>query len=510
MAASEHEETERKYDVDGSIPLPRLDTLDGVTAVAQAVTQDLEAQYFDTSNLDLSRHGVTLRRRTGGEDAGWHLKLPARGDTRTEVRLPLGPGHEEVPAGLLAPVRAIVRDRSLRPVAGVRTRRLAYDLLDDEGRRLAQVCDDTVTAERHAVESAVQHWREWEVELADGPDTLLDAVEEALLDAGAVRATSRSKLARTLGEAVPAPRDKPSPEQLASGAAADVLLAHQAEHIAHLWEQDARVRADQPGSIHKLRIAARRLRSALTTYRPLLLEESSEPLRDELRWLGQTLGAARDAEVLRERLDDLVAAQPAELVMGPVAARIDRELASAYQAGREETLAVLDGERYFRLLDALDAMCESPPLAPGADHPASEVLPRLLARDTRRLRRAVAAAKHSESADQRDPALHEARKKAKRLRYAADSTVPVFGNRAEELSAAAKRVQQALGLHQDAVVARRKLREFAVQAYLDGDNGFTFGRMHALEERRAEDAERAFRKAWKKVPRTKVRRWITA
>jgi CHAD domain-containing protein len=534
MAPTSHDETERKYDVDDAAIVPNLTEVDGVAAVGQAVTYDLEAVYFDTAGLDLARHRVTLRRRTGGPDSGWHLKLPARGDTRTEVRLPLdtppldpapdaagpregaggpregqAPEAYSVPAALLGPVRAIVRDRALQPVAHLQTRRLAYTLRDDQATDLAELSDDTVTAERLVAEPAVEHWREWEVELVEGSETLLDAVEEVLLGGGAAPASARSKLARTLGDAVRPPDDQPPTEDLGGSTAADVLRAHLAKHTASLWEQDARVREDQPGAIHKFRIAARRLRSALTTYRPLFQAGSVDPLREQLRWLGQTLGGARDAQVLRERLDELVESQPAELVLGPVAARIDGDLAYAYRDGRERSLALLDSERYFRLLDSLDDLVQSPPLLPEAGQPASEVLPRLLARDTKRLRRAVRAAKAADHPDQRDPALHEARKKAKRLRYAADSTVPVFGKPAEKLSAAAKRVQNALGLHQDAIVAGRRLREYAVQAHLAGENGFTFGRLHALEEWRAEEARQAFRKAWKKTPHRKIRRWVT-
>lgn len=544
MAPTSHDETERKYDVDDAAIVPALTEVDSVAAVGQAVTYDLEAVYFDTAGLDLARHRVTLRRRTGGPDSGWHLKLPARGDTRTEVRLPLDtpplnpapdaagprdtapdalgpregvggsregqvPGTPEVPAALLGPVRAIVRDRALEPVARLHTRRLAYTLRDDRATDLAELSDDTVTAERLVAEPVVQHWREWEVELVDGSEALLDAVEEVLLAGGAAPAKARSKLARTLGDAVRPPDEQPPSDDLASGTAADVLRAHLTKHTASLWEQDARVRDDQPGAIHKFRIAARRLRSALTTYRPLFQAGSVDPLRDELRWLGRTLGSARDAQVLRERLDELLDSQPPELVLGPVASRIDGDLTYAYRDGRERSLALLESERYFRLLDSLDDLVESPPLLPEAGQPASEVLPRLLARDTKRLRRAVRAAKAADHPDQRDPALHEARKKAKRLRYAADTTVPVLGKRAEKLSAAAKRVQNALGLHQDAIVARRRLREYAVQAHLAGENGFTFGRLHALEEWRAEEARQAFRKAWKKTPRRRIRRWVT-
>jgi CHAD domain-containing protein len=110
----------------------------------------------------------------------------------------------------------------------------------------------------------------------------------------------------------------------------------------------------------------------------------------------------------------------------------------------------------------------------------------------------------SAEASERDALLHEVRKKAKRLRYAADSAKPVLGKRAGRLAAKAKRIQETLGIRQDAVLARERLRELGVQAYVDGENPFTLGRLHALEERRADEAEAAFRKTWAKLPRART------
>jgi CHAD domain-containing protein len=258
-----------------------------------------------------------------------------------------------------------------------------------------------------------------------------------------------------------------------------------------------------------MRIAARSIRSALTTYAPLLDSEATDAVRDELRWLGQVLSEARDAQVLRERLVALLADEPDELVLGPVASLIDDDLRRNECAGNEQARAALDSPRYYRLLDALDGLIESPPLTADADEPAREVLPRLLQRDAKRLRRAVRAASGIEPGTPRDLALHEVRKKAKRLRYAAESTVPVLGKRAKKLASAAKRVQCALGEHQDSVMARRVLREQGARAHVAGRNGFTFGRMHALEEARADPAVRDFEAAWGELRTRKLRHRLT-
>ncbi len=522
MSMSRQDEVERKYDIASTTVLPDLSGLVGVSRVGQPEETMLVAVYFDTPGLDLARSGITLRRRTGGYDAGWHLKLPGGTDTRTEVRLPLGRATKTVPADLLEPVRAVVRDRPLAPVAEISTRRLEYDLLAGDATVLAQVCDDEVHAERLRGPAHVEDWREWEVELVEGCIDLLDVVERRLVEAGAAPASTSSKLRRALGDiAPPAPAARPSRKQLARGSAELLLVTHLRKHLEDLLHQDARLRSEGPGSIHKLRIAARRLRSALKTYAPLLTAGPADPtgstgstgstdsIGEELGWLGQMLSPARDAQVMRERLGLLVASEPAELVLGPVAQRIDDELGTAFRSGRDQALEALGSQRYFRLLDALEELVEHPPVTAAADEPARDVVPRLLRRDAKRLRRAVRQVDRAGSPHEHDLALHEARKKAKRLRYAAESAVPVFPHRAKLLRDRAKAVQEALGEHQDTVLARHQLREFAARTHLSGENGFTFGRLHALEQARAEDAERRFTKAWHRFPRKDLRRWVS-
>lgn len=520
MSTSRHEETERKYDVSAGDVLPALADVVGVSEVGRAVDHELQADYFDTEALDLLRHGVSLRRRTGGDDEGWHLKVPAGPDTRTETRLPLeGNAAGEVPEELVEPVRVWVRDRALGRVARITTRRREYPLLSDAGVLLAQVTDDRVHAERLHGERrqaeplhggrTTEEWREWEVELAAASPGLLEAVESRLLGAGAARASAGSKLQRALGESLPALEQRVSDQAAADGSAGRLLVELLSQQTAQLHRRDQEVRAGRSGGIHKLRIAARRLRSALTTYRSLLAPGAGDAIRDELRWLGQTLAGARDAQVLRQHLEAVIAEQPPELVLGPVVDRIDDELRRAARSGDEDRQAALASPRYFRLLDALDALLDDPPLSADADRAADDVARGLVQRDAKRLRRAVRDVGATEPGGQaRDVALHEARKKAKRLRYAAESAVPVLGSRAADYAARVKAIQQALGVHQDAVVAREALRDYGIRAHLAGANAFTFGLLHGLERRRADEAEQAFEQAWDDLPHKKVGAWL--
>ncbi len=509
-------EVERKYDVDARTVLPSLSGLDGIARMGQPQEHRLEAVYYDTAGLDLARHRVTLRRRTGGSDAGWHLKLPSGGDARTEVRLPLDAG-DEVPDQLLVPVRTIVRDRPLVPVARLRTRRREHELLDEHDDVVAHLCDDDVESQSLVGSQAGQRWREWEVELVGPRPGLLETVEHRLLETGASPAGHASKLRRALADGLPeagAPDEASTATPTDTGTAptaTGILRAYLVEHRGALLEHDAGVRQGDSEPVHKMRVAARRLRSALTTYRPLLGREVADPLREELRWLGLALSEARDAHVLRGRLTAVLAAEPPELVVGPVVARLDQELGATQQHGREAAVNALESTRYFRLLDALDDLVASLPTSPPtADEaaPAATEVPRLVRRDWKRLRVAVKAAGHADGTEALDRALHEARKKAKRLRYAAESAIPVQPGAAVRMARAAEAVQEALGAHQDTVVARARLRSIAMTAHLDGENAFTFGRLHALEQWRADRAERDFARAWRRLSRRRVRRWL--
>ncbi len=477
-----------------------------MASTGQQATLDLAATYFDTKAFDLTRHEMTLRRRTGGHDAGWHLKLGVDSESRTELHHPLGRAVKTAPAALVATVRAVVRDRPLLPVATVRTHRLEYDLLGAAGEVLATICDDEVHAERLVGSPLVQDWREWEVELVNGDARLFDALDAELTDAGARRVKGGSKLKAALGDGQPRPDTAVTARRLRRATTTEFLVSQLAEQLAAVQSEDLRIRSGDTTSVHQLRIALRRLRSALTTYRPLLDAAAVDPVRAELQWLGASLAPARDAQVMHEQLRALLEEEAAQLVMGPVVRRLDLHLRGMAEQGRKTAQEALASDRYLRLLDALDDLVDHPPVTRLGGSRATKVVPRLLQRDAKRVRRAVRAIGEARDADERDLAFHEARKKAKRLRYAAQAAVPLFGAPAKRLATSAKGVQTALGDRQDSVVARHLLRDLAAQAYLNGENGFTFGRLHARVEGLGRDAEQRFTALWREVPHRGIRR----
>ena len=509
MTAEHHDEVERKFAVDAVTRVPALHELSGVAQVAPPIELEQVATYYDTHDLRLLRAGVTLRRRTGGLDDGWHLKLPAGGDRREELRV-ADPSTDAVPTELLDRIRGLVRDAPVIPAAVLSTRRRLYRLMGEGEVVLAEFCADHVAVEVSdgVVDDAeVAGWHEWELELVEGDEQLLDAAEPMLLGAGARPATTRSKLARALGQ----PQRQAWRARMELGkrpTAAELLTAYLTRHLARLQDQDLLLRSGDQEGVHQLRVAARRMRSALATYVPVLPPGSTDELREELRWLGAALAEARDAQVLRKRLTALLEQEPDDLVLGPVRPRLDEELGRQFRQGRAKADEALADSRYFRLLDRLEDFIAQPPLVEGARAPAEEVAPRLLKRDLKRLRKRQRGFESAETGHERDLALHEIRKAAKRLRYSAEAARPVFGKRAKRLAARAEAVQELLGEHQDSVVSRAALREIGARAFLAGENGFTFGRLHGAEQARAAEIEVDYPETLSRLPTGELERWL--
>ncbi|MFD5399018.1 CHAD domain-containing protein [Streptomyces sp. NPDC127097] len=540
-------EIERKYEADDDTRLPDLTGIDRVAAVVEAGTEDLDAVYYDTPDQRLAAAGVTLRRRTGGRDAGWHLKLPVAPGVRDELRAPLS---ETPPPELTALVRSRVLDGELVPVVRLRTRRTVRVLNDAAGAPLAEVAEDAVHAwpAAGAVDAgtadagrAGARWREIEVELTgDGGTGLLDEVGRALTAAGVRPASAASKLARALAETgqgrdgaappIAGPGERPahgSGKAAAKGKAAgakgkakgkgagkrgkkgptagEVVLDYAREQVRVIIELDPAVRRDLPDAVHRMRVATRRLRSAFRSYTKVLDRAATRPIGVELKWLAAELGVERDREVLTERLREGLAEVPATLRLGPVDARL-RIWSERRRAGaRDRLLDVLDGPRYLALLKTLHAFLEEPPLRKAAGRPAPEVAAGAVLKDYRRLARRTEAALAAPAGRERDEALHGARKAAKRTRYAAEAARPALGRPAKRFAKRTKRVQQLLGDHQDSVVARGTLRELATQAQRAGEGGFTFGLLYGREEALAADRERALPDVWRKASRRKHR-----
>ncbi|WP_214325931.1 CYTH and CHAD domain-containing protein [Nonomuraea sediminis] len=477
-------EIEDKFDVPPDYAVPDLS---GVAEVVGPKGHQLVALYYDTPDLRLATRGVTLRRRRGGADPGWHLKLPKAKGVRQEITHPLTRSTRTVPDELAELVRAYSRGGELRPVAELDTKRTVTLLVDGDAR-LLEVADDRVKGTVLGEEPRVERWREVEAELLSGDEALLAKVGKRLRKAGARPADSASKLARLL--------QPPTPDRVPTepGTAGEVLVDYLESQVTALLSQDPRVRRAEEDAVHQMRVACRRLRSALKAFKSLLGD--TQALQDELRWLGNVLGEARDLEVIRDRFARHLEGLAPELVTGPIATRLGDDLHEREQQAYERIKDTLSGARYYALLDALDALVADPGLRKPAGKPAEKTLNGVAVKNWDRVTKAYDTAQAVEDPERREIAMHDVRKAAKRARYTAEALRPTLGKPMRKLAKNAEAVQEILGLHQDGVVAQEVLAKEAESAREAGEDTFTYGLLIGIERGAAERAHEEFPRVW--------------
>ncbi|MFB7992401.1 CHAD domain-containing protein [Streptomyces sp. NPDC056002] len=505
------QETERKYEVPSSSDtswLPPLDRVEGVTSIVDRSLEELDAVYYDTDDLRLSGSSATLRRRTGGSDAGWHLKLPLPGDSREEVQAAL---TDALPDALRDLTLSRTRGAELTPAVRIRSTREVRELVDAEGAVLAELSIDVVRAESLRAQGRSAAWREMEVELAEDADpALLDAVEKRLREHGIARAQSSSKLARALDEMAPVPAgERDEAADLAPGSAGEQVLAYVREQIRVLTALDPAVRRDRPDSVHRMRVACRRLRSCLRSYRSVLDREVTDAIRRDLKWLAGELGAERDQEVLMKRLTRGVKALPEELLLGPVSARLQVWNVARGSESHQRSLDALRSRRYLALLDSLAALGQQPPLRAKAGKAADKVMAKAVLKEFDRLAQRMAPALDLPPGPERDVALHQARKAAKKVRYATEAARPTLGKPAKRLGKRVKAGQKVLGDHQDSVVARVTIRDLAVAAQTSNEAGFTWGVLYGGEQAVAHTREHELLTVWERASAPKLRKRLS-
>ena len=520
VMASQEVEVEKKYDVGEDAQVPALAEIPGVATAGEPRVDTLEAVYFDTARHVLAARGITLRRRTGGADAGWHVKLPDAGSgtgsepqRRRELHAPLGqPGV--VPDSLLANLHVYLRGEDAAPVVRLDTQRTTYPLYGADGVHLADLADDRVSAEVLGAagtaaapggEARTQRWREWELDLVHGSPDLFPAAADILAAAGARPAKHRSKLAKALAQrggetAAPTPGPKPAGDLDGPGKkdpVSDLLTAYLGAQVRELLAHDPGVRLEEPEAVHNLRSATRRARSALQAYRRFYNALAVRHLGTELKWLGRVLGVPRDAEVMLDRLRGHMAELPPGLASA-VKDRLDEELGASRDAAHRKLQAAMVSARYFQLLDGLEAFLDSPPVRPDGAAPARKAAGKLVAKAATRLERAARTANRSHRGAEHETAVHQVRKDAKRLRHVAESVAPVHGKRATEIAKAAHRHQQILGDFQDSIVARDLLVSLAAAPELPEAVASAYITLHTRQVQLAADAEAEYRKERKK------------
>jgi CHAD domain-containing protein len=316
------------------------------------------------------------------------------------------------------------------------------------------------------------------------------------------------------GPATPAPR----PRQAAviagtqpgrSAPAGDVVLAYLRLHAHTMASLEPMVRADEFDAVHQMRVASRRLRAALRSFGTVVPRPGTGQAARELKWLGGLLGAARDGEVLPAHLQASLRPVPAELLIGPVLARVQGHYAPRRAAARAELLEALDSPRYAALLADLDRLTAGPLLGSQADAPARDVLPGAVRRAYRQAAKRMRRARHAPPGPGRDVALHQARKSARRARYAAETASLVTGKPARRFGKQMKKVQSVLGDHQDTVLARQAARDLGIGAHLASENAFTYGLLWEGQSHQADRLRKQARQTWKRASRSRYRRWMS-
>jgi CHAD domain-containing protein len=483
-------EVETKLAVPDDFALPHLVDVKGVDRVAVRGL-DLQAAYYDTPDLRLARTGTTLRHRTGDGEPEWTLKLPtAAGDglDRPELTVP-GP-DTEVPEVLQDLVAARLRGADLEQVVELRNQRATHLLFDADGQELAEVVDDHVDV---LGDSNVElSWRELEVEQREGGAKVGKRVIALLRQQGAEVGDQTPKAVRALGAAVPPP---PAPRRVRAKDPAGMLVRWSLAHAyGALIERDIDVRLGTDDAIHQLRVACRRMRSDLRTFRPLLDDARAEQLRTELSWLAGSFGAARDLEVLRGRLRQTATEDPLQPLDETA---VDVLLAAQEAAAQERALEALRSPRYLALLELFHDLAADPGLTELAARRCDQVLPPLVDGAWAHLARRAARLHLN------DPDLdwHRVRILAKRARYSAEAVEVALGKQVRPRAKAAKKVQTHLGEHQDAAVAAARVLAVADDHPGDHRLAVVCGRLAERERAHVGQARRAFRKAWRRLRR---------
>jgi|1186.fasta_scaffold04897_2 CHAD domain-containing protein len=471
-----HTELERERKLLGGAEL--LDQLGGEPIESRVFT----STYFDTADRRLLRRGVTLRRRVEHGRSHWQLRLPQESG-RLEVEADGGPVP---PIEIYELLTAYLGGRKLGPAATMRTRRRGVRVSNGHGA--AQVSADQVAILEGAHE--VDAFDELELELVEGDDSLLDALERRLHEAGA-RSGGEVELERALGAIPPAAQERPARD----APPLEHLLFQLRTQYEAIVRNDPGVRLGvDPEAVHDMRVATRRLRAMLRAAGEMVEPEWSEPLRGELRWLAGELGPLRDADVFVAYLHAETAGFEGDDRTG--ADQLVGLVEDDRRGAHERAIAALRGERYLALLQELERTARAPLV-----RTATVALDGIARTEFRRLR----AAARRISAASSDHEVHALRIRGKRARYAAELAETAVGKRARRFLKHAKRFQDVVGEHQDAVVAEAHLRELSERGGREA--AFAAGRLAEQQRIRRRCARAELEGAWAQLDRAGRRAW---
>lgn len=548
-------EEERKFQVATPLDMRRITkSLPSAYRLVSRGSVEMRATYFDTADLRLARAGVSLRYRTGDPDAPWTVKLPTeQTGVRHEIGRPaaLRRPAATIPADLVALVTVFSRGAPLAPVVTIRTSRTRWDVCRRDDDVLAEIADDAVAV--YEDRRVVGRFHEVEVERKNGKRKQVARIGKALADAGAVEGVFTAKHVRalqflpTFAARATAPADlarapaatRPSggrTDGMAGVSMAEAVTWALRTDIARILDHDPLIRLRAPvgrddTAVHRMRVGVRRLRSTMRLFGTIFATPDTddpdgtdatdatgnyaaptwrERLDGELRWLGDLLGAARDAEVTRVRLRNTASLDPVHQLDAAAVARIEAELAAQYEEAYANLGEALASERYLALVEMLHTVAAHVDFAAVARRPASVLMPRAVGRAWRRLAEGRHGIDGADSLDlaAADPQWHAVRIHAKRARYAAESAVGICGVSAQHLADALAAVTDVLGSHQDAVTAAEHWLAIAAADPDDHALAITAGRLIERENEAAMRARLAYPDAWRAASADRLRSWL--
>lgn len=468
----------------------------------RGVTRRLHAVYYDTPERLLSREGVSLRVRRSGRRyvmtakraasetdplarAEWEVALP---DTRPDPAL--------LPLAEIGEPLSTVPDASLLPVFATEVRRRAQRL-DMADASIELACDEGVIEAGERREPIC----ELELELKAGNPAALYEVALALLDVAPLRLETMSKAERghalAFGDASLA--RKAVPVALAASDDVDAAIVAVLSNIhGHLLGNLAAAAHGRPEAVHQMRVALRRLRSALSLFRRELGSLALAELAAQARSLSHVLGPARNWDVFVTQTVPRIAEHGLDDAgLDRLAAAAGRFREQSY-ADLREALAGPDVNRFLLSFGALlgrrgwrsglagesQAVLELP--APGFAARVLDRVHRKARRRGRRFRKLSPAARH------------DLRLALKKLRYTVEFFLPLHAGApgARKYLARLAHLQEALGLAND-IATTRSLLDILRREDADADIHFAAGAVLGWQRRAERDGERRLRKAWR-------------
>lgn len=476
---SSQPERELKLTIDPDFHLPRLPG----TPLPQ---RQLISTYYDTAAYDLAHARITLRFRIDQGKKTWQLKIPL-GKDRQEVELT--DGQATPPASLRRLLILHLGNRKLLPVVTLRVRRTGWQVRHRR-THLAEIALDNVAALRNG--SVIQRFRELEIEQQQGNEAVIRSLERKMREVGASDHDGRPKLFRALSLPPPTSPVPPDP----GAPVIEQLKWALTQHVRWLLAHDPGTRlGTESESLHQMRVATRRLRAVLHAARPILLPAWATSLQQELDWLSDLLGPARDLDVQIAYFTDESAeldAQDRKLLAQFIAhLRIQRD------AVQQIVLGELTSARYLELVRRLQQAAHDPSVV------ESRLTIRQLAeRAFKKLRKAIRRLRSEPS----DAALHKIRIKTKRARYAAELARSSVGKPAGRFIKSARAVQDLLGIHQDAIQAERHIRQF-LKYSTSVRAGFLAGRMAERQRQRRQHVRKDMKPLFKTLLKRGKKTW---